>query len=280
MYKIITKTRLAASINRLDVQAPEIAGRARPGQFVVLRVNDTGERIPLTVAGQDPAGGTISLIFQETGKTTRALAQLSAGDSIRDILGPLGTPTKIEHIGNVVVIGGGVGAAEVLPVAKAFKAAGNTVTGIVGARSRELIILENELKAACDKLYITTDDGSSGRKGFVSDVLKEIIAGNAAIGLVYAVGPVPMMRVVANITREAGIKTTVSLNPIMLDGTGMCGVCRVRVGDMVKFACVDGPEFDAHQVQWDELISRLAGFRQEEKISVEQHAPGCTCKKE
>ena len=280
MHKILIKTRLAASINRLDVQAPEIAGRARPGQFVVLRINDTGERIPLTVAGQDPAGGTISLIFQETGKTTTALAQLRAGDYIRDILGPLGTPTVVERVGSVVVIGGGVGAAEVLPVAKAFKSAGNTVTGIIGARTGGLIILENELKAACDKLYVTTDDGSAGRKGFVSDVLKEIIANDAAVALVYAVGPVPMMRVVANITRETNIKTIVSLNPIMLDGTGMCGVCRVSVGGRIKFACVDGPEFDAHQVQWDELIGRLSGFRQEEKISLERHAAGCTCKKE
>jgi len=277
MFKIVSKTILAPQVKRIEVEALNIARRARPGQFVVLRVNEKGERIPLTIAGQDSAKGTITLIFQEIGKTTRTLGTLNTGDSILDLVGPLGHPTKTGKLGTVVVVGGGVGVAEVLPVAKAFKDAGNTVIGIIGARNRELVILETEMRRNCDALHVTTDDGSYGRKGFVSDVLQELLAAKTPINAVYAIGPVPMMKVVANVTRPYNLTTVVSLNPIMVDGTGMCGACRVSVAGKTKFACVDGPEFDGHQVNWEELIARLAIFKNEEKISLEKCSGDCRC---
>lgn len=278
-YKVISKTILAPSIKKIEVEAPEIAKRALAGQFVVVRINDKGERIPLTVADKNIDKGTITLIFQEIGCTTMKLGQLEPNDSIKDLLGPLGHPTEILKLGTVVAIGGGVGVAEVFPVAKAFKNAGNKVLGIIGARNKELIILEQEMKSICDELFITTDDGSYKRKGFVSDVLNELIAKKTDITLVYAIGPVPMMRVISNITKNSNIKTIVSLNPIMLDGTGMCGVCRVSVADKTRFACVDGPEFDGHQVNWDELVSRLNIFKKEEKLSLDKHLSECQCHK-
>jgi ferredoxin--NADP+ reductase len=280
MFKILSSTLLAPGVKRLEVEARDIAAKARPGQFIVIRVSDKGERIPLTIAGKDPRRGTITLIFQAIGTTTTALFQLNAGNSIRDILGPLGCPTDIQKAGSVVAIGGGVGVAEVLPVAQAYKEAGNTVIGIMGARSKNLMILENELRQVCDKLYVTTDDGSAGQKGFVSDALQNLLANGSHIDLVYAIGPVPMMRVIAAITREHGIKTTVSLNPIMVDGTGMCGSCRVTIGGATHFACVDGPEFDGHQVNWDELLQRLNLFKQEEKVSLDKFKTECKCPKE
>jgi ferredoxin--NADP+ reductase len=270
LNKIISKKTIGPGVKQMIVEAPDIARNAMPGQFVVLRVDKKGERIPLTIADKDPVNGSITLIFQEVGKTTQALGLLNVEDSIADILGPLGHPTEITKSGTVVCIGGGVGVAEILPVAMAFKQAGNRVIGIIGARTKDLLILENEMKQACEKLYVTTDDGSYGEKGFVSDVLKRLIADGIHVDEVYAIGPLPMMRVVSGVTKEYNVKTIVSLNPIMVDGTGMCGACRVTVGDKTVFACVDGPEFDGHQVNWDELAARLSLFKPEEKKALEK----------
>ena len=270
MNKIISKKTIGPGVKQLIVEAPDIARNAKPGQFVVLRVDKKGERIPLTIADKDVTRGSITLIFQEVGKTTQALGLLNVKDSIADILGPLGQGTEITKSGTVVCVGGGVGVAEVLPVARAFAAADNRVIGIIGARTKELLILENEMKQACEKLYVTTDDGSYGEKGFVSDVLRRLIADGTHIDEVYAIGPLPMMRVVSGVTKEYNIKTIVSLNPVMVDGTGMCGACRVTVAGKTVFACVDGPEFDGHQVDWAELAARLSLFKSEEKIALEK----------
>ncbi|MCX5777672.1 MAG: sulfide/dihydroorotate dehydrogenase-like FAD/NAD-binding protein [Elusimicrobia bacterium] len=276
-YTIVKKTLLAPNIYRLEVSAPEIARRAKAGQFVVLRVADTGERIPLTITAADTIAETITLIFQDIGKTTVMLAALNEADVIKDILGPLGHPTEMQNYGTVVAIAGGVGAAELLPVVTAFKAAGSKVITIIGARNKDLLILEPELTAVSDKLIDITDDGSSGQKGFVSNVLMDLIAKQLHIDMVYAIGPIPMMQAVSGITKTAQIKTIVSLNPIMLDGTGMCGVCRVSIAGETKFACVDGPEFDAHAVNWVELMSRLSLYKKEEKISLDAHRAECKC---
>ena len=271
MNKILDKKVVGPNVKQIIVEAPDIARNAKAGQFIVLRVDSKGERIPLTIAGRDTTKGTITIIFQEVGKTTQSLGALNVGDSVQDILGPLGHPTEISKTGTIICIGGGVGVAEILPVATAFKQAGNKVIGIIGARNKDLLILEPEMKAACDKLYVTTDDGTSGEKGFVSDVLKRLIADKTEISTVYAIGPVPMMKVVSNVTKEFNIKTVVSLNPIMVDGTGMCGACRVTVGGKTYFACVDGPEFDGHQVNWEELTARLSLFKTEEKKALEMY---------
>lgn len=277
MFIIRSAQTLAPTVKQFDVEAPDIARRAQPGQFVVLRVDDTGERIPLTIAAADPAAGTITLIFQEIGKTTTLLGTKLPGDAIHDIVGPLGHPTEIALYGTIVAIAGGVGVAEVLPVVRALKAAGNKVVGIIGGRSKDLIILEKEMTAACDKLFVTTDDGTSGVKGMVTTVLNDLLAKQLHIDLVYAIGPVPMMRAVSAITAQQNIKTLVSLNPIMVDGTGMCGSCRVTVAGKTRFACVDGPEFDGRDVNWDELSSRLTLFRKEEKTALDQHHAECKC---
>jgi ferredoxin--NADP+ reductase len=278
MFKIISKTIIPPNIKKLEVEAPEIAKRALPGQFIMLRVRETGERIPLTIAAADAKTGAIAIIFQEMGKTTQLLGKLEAGESIPDILGPLGHPTHIEKLGTVVTVGGGVGVAEVLPVARAFRDAGNKVIGIIGARTKDLVILENEMKSATDELFVTTDDGTYGTKGFVSNALEDIIKKGTKVDLVYAIGPVPMMRVVSELTKKHGIKTLVSLNPIMVDGTGMCGSCRVTVEGKTRFACVEGPEFDGHLVDWNELMSRLATFKDKEKISVDKFHKECMFK--
>jgi ferredoxin--NADP+ reductase len=269
MYKILKKMQLCPIVYLIEVEAPLIARKNKPGQFVVLRVHEKGERIPLTIVNSDEKRGSITLIFQVVGKTTKLLSKLNEGDYIMNIVGPLGKPTEIEHYGTVVLIGGGVGAAEIYPEAKAFKAAGNYVIGIVGARTANLLILENELKQVCDEFYITTDDGSKGHHGFVSDILKQLIDKGVKIDLVYAVGPTIMMKVISNLTKSYGIKTLVSLNPIMLDATGMCGVCRVKVGGEIKFACVDGPEFDGHLVDFDLLMARQRTYLDEEKKILE-----------
>lgn len=276
MHRIILRKLLTDNIKQIEVTAPEIAKRSKAGQFVVIRIDENGERIPLTVAQTNPQAGTIVLIFQEIGKTTLRMGELRVGDCIIDIVGPLGHPTEISKTGTVVAIGGGVGVAEILPVAEAYKQAGNKVIGIIGARNRELVILEDEMKNACDELFVTTDDGSYGKKGFVSQVLQELIDKKAQIDLVYAIGPVPMMMVISELTKPYSKKTIVSLNPIMVDGTGMCGSCRVSVGGKTRFACVDGPEFDGHKVNWKELISRLTIFKSQEQISLEKYK--CNCK--
>ena len=271
MFKILEKEVLGPHVNKFIVEAPLIAKKHKPGQFVVLRLHEKGERIPVTIAETDREKGTITLIVQEVGKTTYELGDMEAGDSIMDVIGPLGKPAEIENFGTVVTIGGGVGTAIVYPETKAFKEAGNYVISIIGFRNKDLIILEEEMKKHSDELYVTTDDGSYGMKGFVSDKLKELIDSGKKIDLVVAIGPAIMMKVVCDVTRDKNIKTIVSLNSIMVDGTGMCGACRVEVGGETKFACVDGPEFDGHLVNFDLLLKRLATYREQEKIALERY---------
>ncbi len=269
MFEVIDKQELAKDINKITVEAPLIAKKAKAGQFVVVIVDEKGERIPLTLADWDKDKGTISLIFQEVGYTTKKLGTLDIADKIH-ILGPLGHPTETKNIGTVVCIGGGVGIAEVYPVSRAFKEAGNRILGIIGARAKDLIILENQMRQVCDELFITTDDGSYGKKGFVIDVLKELFSvieksiHTKYPDLVYAIGPVAMMKAVSGVTKEYNIKTIVSLNPIMVDATGMCGSCRCSVNGKTVFGCVDGPDFDAHKVDFDELQARLNLFKGQE----------------
>ncbi len=284
--KIIEKTIISGSasprIIAMEVTAEAIAQKARPGQFIVLMADEKGERIPLTVVDKNPAKGTIKLIFQEAGFTTRLLGKLNKGDSLYAITGPLGHATEIKKYGRVILVGGGVGIVEIYPVACALKEAGNQIITIIGARTKDLLILERELKAVSGELHAVTDDGSYGKKGFVTDILKELIAsaikhgGPADLsggdsskligkGLVYAVGPIPMMKKVAEVTKDSGIKTIVSLNALMVDATGMCGCCRVSVAGKTKFSCVDGPEFDAQKVDWDELTKRNKIYTEQEK---------------
>jgi ferredoxin--NADP+ reductase len=266
--KIISKEILSNTpdsfVTSFSILAPDIAQKALPGQFVVLMVKEEGERIPLTVVAADKQKGTITIIFQEVGLTTRLLGSLNSGDSLYAIVGPLGHPTEIKNYGKVILVGGGVGIAEILPVARAFKEAGNQVMAILGARSKDLLILEKELKAASHEFYVTTDDGSYGRKGFTTDLLAELLRKDK-YGLVYAVGPIPMMKRVAAVTTDFQVKTIVSLNALMLDATGMCGCCRVNVAGETKFSCVDGPEFDAAEVDWEELIKRNRLYLEQEK---------------
>lgn len=266
--KIVEKKILARDeetrIIKFVINVPFIAKKANPGQFVVLMVRKEGERIPLTIVETFPEDGNISLIMQEVGLTTKLLAKMEPGESLFSIAGPLGHPTEIKKYGRIILVGGGVGIAEIYPVAKGFKGAGNEVTTIIGARTKNLLILEEELRKISDSLIIMTDDGSYGRKGFVTSALEELLA-NSKYELVYAVGPIPMMRAVSELTKPYGVKTIVSLNPIMVDGTGMCGSCRVSIGDEIKFACIDGPEFDAHLVNWEELASRNKIYLEKEK---------------
>lgn len=267
MFKILEARFLAPGIKRFVIEAPRIARKHQAGQFVIVRLYERGERIPLTIERADGERGTISLVVQSVGKTTHLLNSLEAGDTILDVVGPLGRPSEINNFGTVVVIAGGVGAAVAYPTAAALKRAGNRVLVIAGARTKDLVILEPEWRAVSDELWITTDDGSYGEKGIVTDRLKALIQNGTPIDLVIAVGPVVMMRAVAEVTREKQIRTIVSLNPIMIDGTGMCGGCRVLVGGESKFACVDGPEFDAHQVNFDVLLQRNSIYREPEKQS-------------
>jgi len=271
MHAITQKRVLAPTITLFIVEAPFIARKRKPGNFVMLRLHNTGERIPLTIADSDPARGTITIIVQAVGKTTKELCAMNAGDSILDVVGPLGNPTPIENHGAVACVGGGVGTAELYPIARALKEAGNAVHTIIGARTHGLVILEREMREFSDGLYITTDDGSYARKGFVTDQLKDLLDGPSGIKAVYAIGPLPMMKAVSNLTRPYGVPTLVSLNTIMVDGTGMCGGCRVTVGGQMRFACVDGPEFDGHQVDFDELMMRNRTYVDLEKLSDERH---------
>ncbi len=271
MFRIVSTEILAPSITLLEIEAPFIARKRKAGNFIMVRVEDHGERIPLTIADSDPSRGTITIIVQAIGKTTRLLCSRKAGDSLLDVVGPLGVPTPISNHGAVVCIGGGVGTAELYPIARALKDAGNTVHTIIGARSRELVILESAMREISDTLTVTTDDGSYGRKGFVTDQLKEIVDAGSVIGAVFAIGPLPMMKAVAHLTKPSGVHTLVSLNTIMVDGTGMCGGCRVTVNGTMKFACVDGPEFDGHQVDFDELMMRNRTYIELERIADERH---------
>jgi ferredoxin--NADP+ reductase len=275
MYRIVSAIFLAENIKKFEIEAPMIAKKRKAGQFVIIRIDQNGERIPLTIADSDPEKGTITIIAQGAGKSTRELNRKEAGDSIADVVGPLGTPSHIENFGTAVSIGGGVGTAIAYPTAAALKEAGNYVITINGARSKELVILEEEMKAVSDEAYITTDDGTYGFHGFVTQKLQELIDSGKKIDFVLAIGPIPMMKAVADVTRPYGIKTVVSLNPIMIDGTGMCGGCRVTVGGEIKFGCIDGPEFDAHQVDFKNLADRNRIYEHEEKEADDALAHQC-----
>jgi ferredoxin--NADP+ reductase len=266
MYEILEKKVLSANEKLMKIRAPLIARKAQPGQFVILRIDDLGERIPLTIADFNRKEGTVTIIFLEVGKTTKQLGRLNVGDVLLNLAGPLGMPSEVKKYGTVALIGGGVGIAPLYPIVREMKAVGNHVISILGARSKDLIILEEEISKYSDEFYITTDDGSKGSKGFVSDLLEQIIQRkNNQIDLVMAIGPIIMMKVVSDVTKKYHIKTLVSLNPIMVDGTGMCGGCRVSVGGKTKFACVDGPEFDGHLVDYQNLMLRNQRFVGHEK---------------
>ncbi len=268
---------LSSTVTRYVIEAPLVARKREAGHFVILRVDANGERIPITLVDSDVEKGTVTLIVQAIGKTTRLLATKRAGDSIADLLGPLGNPTPIENHGAVACVGGGVGTAELLPITRALRKAGNTVHTILGARTKDLLILEDEMRGCSDTVVTTTDDGSYGRHGIVTGPLGELLAADKGVKAVYAIGPMPMMRAVAELTRPLGVKTYVSLNAVMVDGTGMCGGCRVTVGGEMKFACVDGPEFDAHKVDFDELIRRSRTYADMEKVANERFQPESSC---
>lgn len=274
MFEILSKETPAKSITKFVIRAPYVAKKHKAGNFVILRVNDHGERIPLTIVDSDPNVGTITIMVQTIGKTTKLLSLQEKGDSILDVAGPLGNPTPIHNYGTVVCVGGGVGTAEVYPIAKALKAAGNKLVTIIGARTKDLVILENELRELSDDFFVTTDDGSYGMRGLVTNALHEYLKKGNSIEAVFAIGPIIMMKAVSDFTKPIGIKTFVSLNPIMMDGTGMCGACRVSIGGETKFACVDGPEFDGHLVDFDELITRNRSYLDLEKASMEAFEKG------
>lgn len=265
MYEILEKKVMSEAVKLMKIKAPLVAKKALAGQFVMLRIDEKGERIPLTIADYDRDKGTITIIFMEVGKTTKQLGKMKEGDKLLNFAGPLGMPSEIEKYGTAVMIGGGVGIAPLYPIVRELKKAGNHIISILGARNEKLLMLEKEIDEFSDELYICTDDGSKGTKGFVSDVLQKLINDGKKIDIVWAIGPVIMMKVVSDLTRKYNIRTVVSLNPIMVDGTGMCGGCRVSVGDETKFACVDGPEFDGHLVDFDNLMLRNRRFIEEEK---------------
>ncbi len=265
MFKILHREEMAQGTVILnEIEAPLIARKAKPGQFVILKAHEEGERVPLTMADADPQKGTITIIYMVVGKSTALFRDLKVGDSYQDVIGPLGKPTHLEKVGKVLCVGGGTGVAVLHPITRAMKEVGNHVICVIGARTRDLLILEKEMKAASHDLRVCTDDGSYGHHGFVTDVIKEVLQSDS-IQQVVAIGPVPMMKAVSNLTKTYNVPTMVSLNPIMIDGTGMCGGCRVTVGGQTKFACVDGPEFDGHQVNFDELQMRLRAYCEEEK---------------
>ncbi len=262
MYKIVKRQQLNDTVVRLDIEAPFVAKKVKAGQFIILRIDELGERMPLTVADADPEQGTVTIIFQIVGRTTMLLSQMKEGDALLDFVGPLGKATEFGDIKKACVVGGGVGNAIAYPSAKALHNAGVEVDVIAGFRSKDIVILEDEYKDVCDNLYITTDDGTYGEKGFVTNKLQSLIDAGNNYDLVIAIGPIPMMKFVSKVTEPYNIKTLVSLNPIMIDGTGMCGGCRVTVGGEIKFACVDGPDFDGHQVDYDELMQRNSTYRE------------------
>jgi ferredoxin--NADP+ reductase len=270
MYKILLKQDLVPDIHLLKITAPNVAEKAQPGQFAIIRIDERGERIPLTIADWDGEEGSVTIVFMEVGTTTYRLALLGAGDSIADFIGPLGLPTHIENFGTVVCVAGGFAVATIVPIARALKIKGNKVISIMGARSQNLLFWEDELGSVSDQLIVTTDDGSYGHKGVVTEPLKELLESGEKIDRVIAIGPSIMMKFCAKTTEPFGVKTIVSLNPIMVDGTGMCGCCRVSVGGVTKFTCVDGPDFDGHQVDWDLLFARQRIYLDEEKLSFER----------
>ncbi|MFH1062214.1 MAG: sulfide/dihydroorotate dehydrogenase-like FAD/NAD-binding protein [Candidatus Omnitrophota bacterium] len=277
MYKIIQKRQLNSQVHLIEFEAKDLAMAASPGQFVILRVDEFGERFPLTIYDFDCQNGTITVVCQAIGVSTRKLCALNQGDSVLDISGPLGHSEQVQNIGKVIFVGGGVGTAEVYPIAKAMKQAGNDVTAIIGFRTKDLIICDQEIKPFCDNLYITTDDGSYGRKGFVTDILKELLD-KGSYDLVFAIGPLIMMKAVAGVTKLKSIKTIVSLNSIMIDGTGMCGCCRIKYNQQTKFTCVDGPAFDGHLVDYDDIIWRQGRFKSKEEESAKHYEHKCRIK--
>lgn len=274
MYEIIEKRVLTPQTKLVVVRAPYVAERARAGQFVIVRVREEGERIPLTIADYSPENGTVTLVFQEVGLTTKLLGLLEKGESILDLVGPLGVPAELPEKGLVVAVGGGVGVAPIYPKCKEMARKGVRIVSIIGARSQDLLILEDEMRAVSEELHVCTDDGSRGFHGFVSEKLRELLTGGLKPDEVIAVGPLPMMKATCDVTRPFGIKTWVSMNPIMVDGTGMCGACRVTVGGETKFCCVDGPMFDGHLVDWGEAIRRANMYREEERVALER-CPEC-----
>ncbi len=271
MFKIVTKRKLNDAVTLMEIEAPFIAKKAKAGQFIIFRIDSLGERVPLTIADYDREKGTVTIIFQKVGLSTKMLAEMNEGDFISDFVGPLGVPTDYENFKKVAVIGGGVGNAIAYPQAKALHEMGVEVDVIAGFRNKDIVILEDEMRAASTHYYITTDDGSYGEKGFVTDKLKSLIDAGNNYDAVIAIGPIPMMKFVSLTTKPYGIKTIVSLNPIMIDGTGMCGGCRVTVGGEIKFACVDGPDFDGHLVDFDELMNRNSIYREREAETTETH---------
>ena len=275
MYKILSKRALGPQIREYVIEAPEIARVGKSGQFIVLRLHERGERVPLTIVDTDTLTGGVTIVVQEVGKSTREMGDhFGVGDSVLDFVGPLGHPSEIENYGTVICVGGGLGIAPLYPIARDLKEAKNTVIGIIGARNKDLLFYIDRMDSVCDELVVMTDDGSNGNKGFVSDPLHDIIASGREIDRVWAIGPGIMMKVACNVTREFSVPTVVSLNSIMIDGTGMCGVCRVEVGDEVKFACVDGPEFDGHKVNFDILMSRQRFYHEEEACALERYLAG------
>ncbi len=273
MYPIISTEELVPRVRLYRIFAPRIAKKAAAGQFLILRVEENGERIPLTIADWDAAEGSVSVVFMEVGTTTTKLGRLKVGDSVADIVGPLGNPTEIENFGTLCLMAGGFATATIVPIARAMKAAGNRVVTIVGARNKDLIFWRDRLSAVSDELIITTDDGSAGRKGVVTEPIREMLERGERIDRVIAIGPSIMMKFSSLTTKPFGVKTIVSMNPIMVDGTGMCGCCRVSVAGQTKFACVDGPEFDAHAIDWDNFMARQRSYVEEEKRSLEK----CRC---
>ncbi len=276
-YKVLKKEEIAPSVHRMVIDAPDVAKAAKAGQFIILRIDEKGERVPLTIADFDREKGTVAIIFQEMGKTTKQLAKLSAGEFLEDVVGPLGTPSDVRKLGTVILVGGGVGVAPAYPQAKAYSKAGNKVISIIGARNKDLLILEKEMKDASSELYIATDDGSKGHHGFVTDIMKQILDSGEEVARVVIIGPPIMMKVGAGVASPYDVEILVSLNSIMVDGTGMCGGCRVTVDGKTRFTCVDGPEFDARKVDFIQLMNRLAMYRGEETKAVEKYDEECRC---
>ena len=279
MYRITAREDLAPVTKLLKVEAPDVARKAKAGQFVIIRIDERGERIPLTIADYDRHSGEITLVFQEVGKTTKHLGTLGVGDELASFTGPLGRPTEIEKYGTVVCVGGGVGIAPMYPIARELRAAGNTILSIIGARNESLLFWEDRMRSVSDELSVCTDDGSCGRKALVPEPLKEILSSDRNVDIIWAIGPAVMMKFCALATLPFGVKTIVSLNSIMVDGTGMCGACRVEVGGKTRFVCVDGPEFDGHQVDWNLLLERQRIYLEQEKRAVELFTAqsGCRC---
>ncbi|MGB9724227.1 MAG: sulfide/dihydroorotate dehydrogenase-like FAD/NAD-binding protein [Chloroflexia bacterium] len=270
MFKILHKEDLTPVLRLFVMEAPEIARKAQPGQFVIVRLDERGERIPLTIADYDREAGTITLVVQEVGASTKQMGKLQAGESILDLVGPLGRPSEIERYGTVICVGGGVGIAPIYPIARALREVGNTVISIIGARSQNLLFWEDRMRAVSDELIVCTDDGSYGRYALVTAPLKEILESGRHVDLVFAIGPAIMMKFASLTTRPFGVKTIVSINSIMVDGTGMCGACRISVDGKTRFACVDGPDFDGHLVDWDLLLERQRQYLEEEKVALEK----------